>query len=453
MADCRQNIVSKLCNKDEGLAVVFETVATIYKHNPSNSNDETDGQAPDENWEMFGYGIPSILATESELTLTISDFDQDLPEHEITITSTTQLVQISEYFTVIGVHDVTYFGLCFSDEAVAKKITSLISLVVSNFPNTETGSGNAAKRMKLSSSSIEGESDPNGDNDWVMIDKEDSDVDATTNDVDGTEDVDSPGIFRRNTLRRKSRSRSHSPLTISTPSNFLHVSHVSEDSPVSELTKSMATNVGEGVSVLRQRQRSQAHRESGTESTLSFSGVYEAGSEGSAVPPPPPPPVAPPPPPPPPTRDALLKKMGARPLPGMSLQDELRKGVTLKSKSPSSSSSSIANSITEELKRGIVLRPVGSSSRTLPKPPSRKNSGQLLLEINTFKRHTLRHVETKNMTDYQTEDPNCLQSVLRASLEKMRSRLNMRNFSRVAAVNGEGVEDGFEEDYDGTLIA
>ncbi len=461
MANCRQDIVSKLCSKDEGLAVVFETVATIYQHIPSNSSDETDGQAPDENWIVVGYGIPSVVATESKLTLTISDFDQDLPGHEITITSTTQLVQINEYFTVIGVHNATYFGLCFADVAVAKKITSLISLVVSNLPITESEDANATKRIKLSSSSIEGESDPSGDNDWVMIDQEDKTTkdDDETNDMDGTDDVDSPGIFRRHTLRRKSRSRSNSPLTISTPSNFLHVSHVDESSSVGELTKSMASNVGEPVSMSSEPRRSQAHRESGTESTLSFSGVCEVGSEESAVPPPPPagppppPPPAGPPPPPPPTCEALLKRMGAKPLPGMSLQDELRKGVTLKSTSPSSSSSDVAGSIAEELKRGIVLRPVGSSSKTLPRPPPRKDRGKLVFEINTFRRNTLRHVETKNMTDYQTEDPNSLESVLRSSLEKMRSRLNMRNFSRVAAVNGDGVEDGFEEDYDGTLIA
>lgn len=452
MADSRQNILSKLCNKDEGLAVVFETVATIYKHNPSNSGDETDGEAPDNNWEMIGYGIPSIVATESKLILTISSFEQDsnsgLPDHEITITSTTQLVQINECFTVIGMHIASCFGLYFSDEAVAKKISSLIFLIVSNLPITESVNGNAAKRLKMSISSIEGESDPSGDNEWVMIDQEDKD-----DDVDGNDSVDSPGIFHRHTLRRKSRSRSNSPLTISTPSNFLHVSHVSNNSSVGELTKSMAAKIGEGVSVSDKPQHSQAHRESGTESTLSFSGVYEPGSEDNAVPPPPPPPVAPPPPPPPPANNTLIKRMGAQPLPGMSLQDELSKGITLKSRCPLSSSSNIAGSIAEELKRGIVLRPVGSSSRTLPRPPGHKNQGQFLLEINTFKRNTLRHVETKNMTDYQIEDPNCLQSVLRASLEKMRSRLNMRNFSRVAAVNGEGVEDGFEEDCDGPLIA
>ncbi|XP_064382080.1 actin nucleation-promoting factor WASL-like [Halichondria panicea] len=444
----RQDIISKLCNSDEGLVVLFKTIATVYQHNPKQNNDETDGQTPDADWTVVGYGIPTVLATKSKVTLCISDFDENLPGHEITISSTTQLVQTSEYFTVIGIHNGTYFGLSFSDEAIAGKITSLISLVVPNLLTPKPDEGSIPKRIKLSQSSIEGESDPNGDNEWVMIEQEDAKTDAG-----GTEDVDSPGIFRRNTLRRKSGSRSNSPLTISEPSNFRHISHVGDDTSVVQLSKSMTASVGQdSVGMSSEPRPPPTHRESGTESTFSFGEVLEPGPDSSAVPPPPP--IAPPPPPPPPPPSAMdtLKKMGAQPLPGMSLQDELLKGVALKSSAAPGSSSGNASSIAEELKRGIFLRPVGSSSKTLPKPPSTKNKGQLLFEINTFRRNTLRHVETKNMTDFQADDPDSLQSVLRCSLEKMRSRLNMRNFSKVADVNRDGEESGFEDDYDGALI-
>lgn len=436
----QQDIISRLRAQDEGLAVLFHTVAAIYQYDESKDNNEIDGESPGEEWTAISYGIPSIFVTASQVTLSISDLGEDLPGLEIVINSSTQIVQINEFFTVIGIHNSIYYGLYFADEAVARKIMSLITLAL---PHNEDDI--SSKRMKLSSSSFEGESNPKVDNEPVMGESNEASE-------QGVEDVDS-GIFRRNTLKTKSpRSRSSSP-TISDPAQFRHISHVDDKTSVGDMTRAMAAGIEESMATSSKPQ-TQKHRESGTESTLSFNAVNEPTSGGTAplpppdAPPPPPPPDAPPPPPPPTTSDTL-KKMGAQALPGMSLQDELLKGVTLKSTSPSSSSSDIGASIADEIKRGVVLRPVGAS-KTLPKPPPLKNHGQLLFEINTFKRNTLRHVERR--TTEQTDDPNSLQSVLKSSLEKMRGRLNMRNFSRVASVDQNGDVDGFE-DFDGPLFA
>ena len=444
----RQDIISRLCNSGEGLAVLFETVATVYQSD--SPADETDGEAPADNWKVVGYGIPSIVATHTEVTLFIADFDEDLPGHEITITSSTQFMLLSDQFSVIGEHNSTYYGICFADVAVAKKIASLIVQVL---PTAQyEGDGNAPKRLKLSSSSMEGESDPKADNEWVIVEHEDvqdlveeSEEARGEEEPDGEEGVDSPLLFSRKSQKR--RSRSNSPrLPISEPSQYRHVSHVGMDTSVGELTRSMQAPVSSYQTTI------QSHRESGTVSVSSFTEVFSSGP-GGAAPPPPPPPTAPPPPPPP--APGPTKIAGAKPLPGMSLQDELLKGVTLKATRPSDSGGSeFAGSIAEELKRGITLRPVGMLGKPLPKPPQASDRTQLLFEIHTFKRNTLRHVETKskNMTDYQNEDPNSLQTLLRSRLEKMRGKLSMRNFSRVGSVNGEGDEDGFEDEFDGPLF-
>ena len=434
----RQDVISRLCNSGEGLAVLFETVATVYQSD--SPADETDGEAPVDNWKVVGYGIPSIVATQTEVTLVIADFDEDLPGHEITITSSTQFMLLSDQFSVIGEHNSTYYGICFADVAVAKKIASLIVQVL---PTAQCeGDGNAPKRLKLSSSSMEGESDPRADNEWVIVEREEvqdlveeSEEADGEEERDGEEDVDAPHLFSRKSQKRRSRSNSPRP-PISEPSQFIHVSHVGMDTSVGELTRSMQAPVSSDQHTI------QSHRESGTISVSSFTEVFSSGPGGAAPPPPPPAPG--------PTKIA-----GAKPLPGMSLQDELLKGVTLKATHASDSDSSgFAGSIAEELKRGITLRPVGTLGKPLPKPPPASDRTQLLFEIHTFRRNTLRHVETKskNMTDYQNDDPNSLQTLLRSRLEKMRGKLSMRNFSRVGSVNGEGDEDGFEDEFDGPLF-
>lgn len=462
----RNEFVLNLCSKDEGLAIVCETVATLYQcdQDSTNGTSETDqgneavdGVEPGENWKPVSYGIPGIIAGRSGVVICLFDFDADVPGQEFTINAASQYTPLSDHFSVIGVDNSTCmaYGMRFADIAVAEKIQAVINQV---FPSStlsnveaEEASVPAAKRMKISSSSADGESDPRGDNEWVVIEHKDVPDLSGSHEIDGTDAVDAPSIFSRLSTRKKSQEK-HRPMVISEPKDFKHVSHVGQDTSVSQLTKSMTASVGESVSIPSEPKPIPSQGESGTEPSSSFTEVYASGPGGKEAAVPPPPPVAPPPPPP--VHSGTVKPCFKPQGVGMSVQEELLKGVTLRVAKSSAPGGGVAGSIAEELKRGIVLRPVGTLGKQLPKPPPLINHGKLLFEINTFKRNTLRHVETKakNMTDYQDDDPNSLQSLLRAGLDKMKGKLSMRNFSRVVSISGDGNEAGFEDEFDGPLF-
>ena len=457
----RQEIVLNLCSKDEGLAILCETVATLYQCDQASTNgsgevdqgsESVDGVEPGENWKPVCYGIPGIIAGKSGVVICLYDFDAEVPAQEFTINAASQYTPLSEHFSVIGVDNNTYYGMRFADIAVAEKIQAVINQVfpsstLTNVEAVET-SVPAAKRMKLSSSSADGESDPRGDDEWVVIEHKDVSDLSGDQEIDGTDAIDAPGIFSRLSTRKKSQDK-RGPMVISEPKDFRHISHVGLDTSVGQLTKSMTASVGESVSIPSEPKPIPSQGESGTELSSSFTEVYASGPGGKEAAVPPPPPVAPPPPPPP-VQLGTLKPSSV----GMSVQEELLKGVTLRASKTSAAGGGVAGSIAEELKRGIVLRPVGTLGKQLPKPPPLINHGTLLFEINTFKRNKLRHVETKakNMTDFQDNDPNSLQTLLRAGLEKMKGKLSMRNYSRIVSISGDGNEAGFEDEFDGPLF-
>ena len=121
-----------------------------------------------------------------------------------------------------------------------------------------------------------------------------------------------------------------------------------------------------------------------------------------------------------------------------------------KSSLESSASRSSFDSLQEELKQGVVLRTVRSEmSMTLPAPPRRNPSEQLLFEISTFRRKKLRHVPSKNMTDSPETapppppDPKSMESVMKRGLENMLGKLSSLDMPHVGSVSCEG-EDTFD---------
>lgn len=426
----RKEMIYKLCSQDDGLAVVCETIVTLFQFDrdtgnglgqPDQETEVVDSPEAGENWTPIYYGIPGIFADKSRLVICLFDLESDDHVREFTIHDASQYTPVSDHFSVIGVSKNTYYGLSFADVAVAVKVQAIISLV---FPNIalaanerEDSMSPAVKRRKIS---VDGESDPNGEEEWVII--EPGDV-LELSEHQEFDSVDSPGIFSHLGTKQKTLQAKATPSVISEPTDFKHISHVGLDSSVGELTRSMK---GEYMSEPSQE----------TETSSSISEV--------AIPPPLPPPVAPPPP----TLATGTLKPGNKLFP--SLQDELAKGVLLKSVNGSLPGGGAPGDIAQELKRGIMLRPVGTLGKYLPKPPPLINHGKLLFEINTFKRKALRHVET--VTDYQEDDPNALQSVLKSALEKMKGKLSMYDFSRVASVNSEGGESGFGDEIDGPLF-
>ena len=116
-----------------------------------------------------------------------------------------------------------------------------------------------------------------------------------------------------------------------------------------------------------------------------------------------------------------------------------------------SQSQNPAISLDEILRMRGTLRPVGGK-KIVPEPPPKPDRTKLVSEINTFDRNTLKHIEhKKNKDSTDLDDPNCLQSILRAGLEKMREKLTT-DFSNLVIVDSNGDEHGFGDECDGPLF-
>ncbi len=198
----------------------------------------------------------------------------------------------------------------------------------------------------------------------------------------------------------------------------------------------------------------------GSDLSTSFEDISEEPSaeDNSAPPPPGPPPPAPPPPPavaPPPPKVVLKKKSASKVLSGdlsSSLAEELKKGVVLrpvsddKTSYTSETSNKSYSSLQDELKRGVVLRSTKSNKyMTLPLPPKRNESEKLLFEIKTFRRNKL-HPISKNMTDSPSQkvDEKSLEVVMKKGFSTMLKKMSSLGISNVGSVTNNGV-DNFDD--------
>lgn len=414
----KKDKLEKLCK--DGVIVTFETIGTVHQCAlfEGEGEDETDSsEAPPTaslQWEVLGYGIPVIIANENGVVLCLADIESGDKLCEFSISSSSQYVALDNHFHIITERSGCY-GISYANDAVSKKILVYLKRVISCISvGEEEEEEPTAKQRRF-------------------------EADATDT---GTEEVDGP--FNR----RKSLKRPRKELVISEPQDYQHISHIGVDSSITQLMMWSGT--------LQDKQRSATSgsisipmyncKEYDTISTTSF--------EESRPPPPPgpPPPPAPPPPSilPPPAKIVLPKKRSALTSPASdlmsSLADEIKKGVVLrpvgsdKSSMGSETSQKSTDSLLEELKKGVVLRTVVSGKvMTLPAPPRRNRSEKLLFEISTFRRNKLRHVSA-NMTDFPAVEPDekSLESVMKrglASMLKKMSDVGVRNIGHVSEGN------------------
>lgn len=421
----------------EGLVVSFETIGTIHQcalFEGEGTEEETDSTASAEEpseaslqWEVLEYGIPVLLSNENGVVLCLADVESGDKLCEFTITSSSQYVALDDGQFHLITETSGCYGISYANTKVGERIMAYLKRAVACVPPDPEPVGGA----------------------------------RVEEDGGELEEVDGP--FNRRQSKKKKKEKKERP-TISEPQNFQHLSHVGAEASVGQLSEAMSwTDTLKGRGRLSTTSSSVSIpmyncKEVETVSTASF--VQEFPAPAPTTPPAPapagPPPPAPPPPPAviaPPAKVVLKKKRDANSPasdPGKmlsSIAEELKKGVVLRpvgGDRSSMESKKSFDSIQEELKQGVVLRSVRSErTMTLPPPPRRNQSEQLLFEISTFRRKKLRHVSSSgnSMTDSPSitaPGDKSLESVMKRGLDKMMGKLGDLNMPNVGSVNGDG---------------
>ena len=432
MTDCAENNV-EVDQEKVGFVVKFETVVTLHQCALFEGEEETDSGGDGDGqpsasfyWEVLQYGMPVIIANSNGVAFCLADIESGDKICEFPVWSSSQYVTVDGHFHIIAEPSGCY-GISFDDSAIGKKVLVLLKRAVSypSFKGGEEGVEPSAKQRRI----------------------EDDSADGSDDEVDGP--------FGKRRLKKK-RS-----IDISEPKGFEHLSHVGVDASISQLTQAMSWT----DTLKRRHRRTWAGgdcpieipvyncKEIDTVSTTSFVEVKAIPPPGP--PPGPPPPPAPPPPAvaPPPAKVVIKKKHSTTSSTGgndlmSSLANELKKGVVLKpvgadrsSISSQSSSRKSFDSLQEELKSGVVLKSLGNSSKvmTLPPPPRRNQSEKLLFEISTFRRTKLRHIASAtNMTDFPSANDKSLESVMKRGFDTMMKKLSGLDISNVVSVSKEG---------------
>lgn len=438
-----EDAVQKLCNEG-GLLVAFETIGTLYQCVYAEQNTVFDEALSTLlQWEVVGYGVPVMMANKNGVALCLADVESGDKLCSFTISEASQYTVIVDDFHIFTKPS-GCFGIAFSDSIVAGKVFEALKrtvpctrLAAAEDEEVEEDEGiePSPKRKHIDE----------GDNESV------EEVDQGEDDVDGT-------------IRKKKKKH----LEISEPQDFQHLSHIGDDASIFQLTKVLSW-----TDTLRRKERivnqvisipsfARGERESNTELSTSF-------EEGKIPPPPTAAPAPPPPPPPavvPPPAKLVLKKKKDSSMASndsnkdlaASLADEIKRGVVLRpvnsdrTSCGSQSSGKSFSSLQEELKEGVVLKSV-KNNRTmmLPKPPTMKQTDQLMFEIKTFRRNKLRDI---SMTDFPCtrapppEDENSLEVILKRSLAAMfRKVSDATDITNVGTVNSKG-----EDTFDGVLF-
>lgn len=452
----RLQVLKKLYSN--GFGIVFETVVTLHRCELSSLTEseqkaEVNGSqsASDQQWQTIDYGIPAVTAEGGSLHLHICDIASGDTTNKF-------MLQADSYYSELGTHfhafvdctqsqetDKVYcFGISTPDEAVAKKILTVVKRIVPLSDEQSLSSELGGPLPKRGRFVNDGESNAPADDKGMTSEPKDVLEAGDEDEADGRveadvgsdeDDTDSALLRLRQGVKRRHRSQKKTHPLISEPKEFRHIAHVGQDTSVSIMTKAMSMDISQSpdisVSSSLETMSVVSSIEPGTEETTSF---VEVPKEDLPMLPPPP---VPPPPPPvvkPPAPVVLGKKSN--------------KSGTLRQSQPQNP----AISLEEILKKRGTLRPV-SGSKIVPEPPPKPDRSKLFSEINTFDRNTLKHIDHQNYHDTtDVDDPNCLQSILKASLLKMRDRLST-NFCQVGNINSEGDEDGFGDECDGPLFA
>lgn len=432
--------------------VKFETVATLHQcalfegeedeQTDSGAGDGGDQPSASFHWEVLEYGMPVVIANSDGVALCLADIESGDKICEFPLWSSSQYVTVDDHFHILAEPSGCY-GISYDDGAIGEKVLVLLKRAVScpSFMGREDGQEPSPKQQKIEADSTDG-----GDEDVI------------------------DGPFGRRKLRQ---ARS---LEISEPKDFEHISHVGADTSISELTQAMSW-----TDTLKRRRRRRGGderpigipvyncKEVDTVSTSSFVEVFSSPPGPPAPPPGPPPPPAPPPPTvaAPPAKVVLKKKHSASSSVGVnkdvlsSLANEIKKGVVLRpvgsdrsSYGSRRSSDKSYDSLQDELKGGVVLKSVSSNKvMTLPPPPRRTESEKLLFEITTFRRTRLRTVtaSSTNMTDFPSAASNTkdksLESVMKKGLDTMMKKISGLGIPTVVSVGNDG-----SDNFDGLFV-
>ena len=451
MAQREANDVRKL--SEGGLAIGFETVGTLLQCTYSAAEDEDQDNVLQ--WTVIGHGIPAVIANENGVALCLADFETGDKLCSFTVTEASQYTVVQEDFHIFTKPS-GCFGLVLTNCSVANKLFACLKcIVLSSSTDPEEGKGKEEENEGI-------EPAPKR----LCADTEDEDdSDENNDDIDDGED-DTDGITRMASMRKKKKKKLPE---ISGPQDFEHVSHVGKDASVLDLSHILSwkgtLNKKEHISTQVISIPSSSRHESGTEESSSFEEVTKASV------PPPPAVAAPPPPPPPPAvappppkvqlkkkADSSMASNGAGGDAKSSLIDEIKKGVMLRPVGDERSScggsaegkKTTYSSIQEELKSGFVLKTRSRTTMTLPMPPKKRESGQLMFEIRTFRRNKLRDI---SMTDFPVPalappDENSLESILKKRLDAMFHKISdSGEFGNTGMVDCKG-----EDSFDGVLF-
>ena len=425
--------------KEGGFVVKFETVVTLHQCALFEGEEETDsGDGSGGNdqpsaafyWEVLQYGMPVVIANKNGVVFCLADIESGDKICEFPLWSSSQYITVDGHFHIIA-EPTGCYGISFDDSTLGERVLVLLKRAMScpSFGDEEDNLEPSAKQRRVEDDSADGSGD----------------------------EVDGP-FGKRPKLKQK-RS-----LEISEPTNFEHLYHVGVDASIAQLTQAMSW-----TDTLKTRKRRGGEdcrieipvyncKEVDTVSTTSFVAMKDMPQ---VSPPPPPGPAPPPPPPPPavappPAKVVLKKKHSATSSTGSndlmsSLANEIKKGVVLRpvsdrsSISSESSKTSSFDSLQEELKSGAVLKSVSSSRvMTLPPPPRRNQSEKLLFEISTFRRTKLRHVSTAtNMTDSSDPGDKTLESVMKRGFDTMMKKMSGLGIPTIVHVT-KGEDENFD---------
>ncbi len=422
--------VLKLCNEG-GLAVGFETVCTLHQCTYSDGEEELgEENSVDPNilqWEVIGHGIPAVVVNKNGVALCLADIESGDKLCSFTISTASQYTVYSEEFHIFTKPS-GCFGLEFSNSSVAKVLFACLKRTITPTRDVPVENENVEENEGI-------EPAPKR----LCAESDDDEEDLGEDQPDG--------IVRRSTTKKRKRQ-----VEISEPQDFHHVAHVGVEASILELTQTLSWK-----GTLEKQERISSHVISIPNSTKN--------EEAANAPPPPPvaalPPPPPPPPavaPPPPKIEFKKKKDSAsvanKPDPKSSLIDEIKKGVLLRPVNDDSSScgshesvKTTYSSIQEELKYGFVLK-TRSRTMTLPMPPKKKESQKLMFEIKTFRRTRLRDI---SMTDFPARAAppadDSLESILKKRLDAMRNKISdSGEFSNTGIVDNNG-EDTFDGNF------
>ena len=405
--------------------VAFETIGTLHQCVHLGLEEVSDDTALSTflQWEVIGYGIPVVVANTNGVALCLADVDTGDMLCSFTISPVSQYTVINDDFHIFAKPS-GCFGIGLANSTVANRIFAVLKSTVD--------CASISSMEEEATEEDEGIEPPPKQRRLIPDDDRDE--------VDVAEDQVDMG-------HKKEKKK----LEISEPKNFEHLSHIGEGSSVIQFNHVLAW-----TETLKRREHIVGQVISIPPVTVRSKEEDEIPPTSTAAPPLPPPlPTVRPPP----AKVELKKRDVSMPFDGRgqdlaaSLAEEIKKGVVLRpvnydnSSCSSESSGKSFSSLQEELKGGVVLKTVSSHhTMTLPMPRRTRESEKLLFEIKTFRRKKLRDISVTDSPPSATarSDESSLEEVLKKGLASIFKRISdSTEISNVGSVNSKG-EDTFD---------